>query len=177
MSALLPESHDGRRGSLCGRGVALVDCHWLAAWEMCPRFVSSIPDPLLEDHVLQTAAVLLAQEEAFTRAFNHPVCLASGWPTLAHLAIGACEQASCSGSSLAWSSCGPYLQRARLAGGSQGGRSGRQQGACRKGRLHGSPGPAVALTQHTQGPWGRACRRSWQTLCSPSTRLIEWDVG
>lgn len=36
-----------------------MDCHWLAAWEMCPRFVSGIPDPLLEDHALQTAAVLL----------------------------------------------------------------------------------------------------------------------
>lgn len=39
-------------------------------WETCPHFVSSILDPVLKTGVLQTAAVLPAQEEAFTCALE-----------------------------------------------------------------------------------------------------------
>lgn len=105
---------------------------------------------------------------------GHLACLASGWPALAGLGVGACEQASCLGSNMAWGQSGPLAARAGLAAGSQGGQSRERHGARWTGHLHPSQGPAaLGLPRHTQA---HACRRCWQTpsLLPPRSQSGMW---
>lgn len=175
VSVLLSESHHGGRRSLCGRGVCPVDCHGLATWVVCPQFAPSILDPLLKNTCSRLRLLYGPRRKPSHVLSGHLACVASGWPALAGLGVGACEQASCLGSNMAWGQSWPLPARAGLAAGSQGGQSRRQHGARWKGHLHPSPGPAAfGLMRHIQA---HACRRSWQTssLLPPRSQSGMWS--